>query len=285
MNDFLNTSIEFLKGVGPQRAELLKKEVGIHTFNDLLNYFPFRYIDRSQYHKIKDLPYLDNYAQLKGRIIQVSESSIGGRKKKLVAKFQDDTGVIDLVWFQGAKWIQPILKTGQEFQVFGKAKMYGNFWNIPHPEITEWKDVLLKTGLQPVYSTTEKLSLAGLHSKGIEKLTSTLIPQIVGKIDDPLPKSIINEHRLISKLNALQLVHQPKSENDFHQARLRLKFEELFFLQMELLQRKLISYQKSSGFVFTEVGDVFNEFYNNYLPFPLTGAQKKVLKEIGRAHV
>ena len=279
MNDFLKTPIEFLKGVGPQRAELLRQEIGVHTFYDLLNYFPFRYVDRSQYHKVKDLPYLDSYAQLKGRIIHVGESTMG-RMKKLTAKFQDDTGIIELVWFQGINWIKPLLKLGAEYQIFGKAKVYGSMWNIPHPEITEWKDVLLKTGLQPVYSTTEKLSAKSLHSKGIEKLTAQLVLQIKGKIPETLTPELLQEHRLMSKESALYFVHLPKTEQEYTQARLRLKFEELFFMQMELLLRKQIGMQKSKGFVFSEVGTVFNDFYTNYLPFSLTGAQKRVLREI-----
>jgi ATP-dependent DNA helicase RecG len=281
MNEFLQTSIEFLKGVGPQRAELLRKEINIYTFNDLLNYFPFRYIDRSKYHKISDLPYLDSYAQLKGRIVQVSEGG-NGKFKKLTAKFQDESGMIDLVWFQGIRWIRPLLKVGVEYQLFGKAKLFGSTWNIPHPELAEYDSITVKTGLQPVYSSTERLTAAGLHSKGIEKLTAGLIPQIKGRIPEILPLDIIQQNRLISREDAFRLVHLPKFENDFHQARLRLKFEELFILQMEMLLRKKISMHKSSGFVFKEVGEVFNDFYNNHLPFELTGAQKRVLKEIRR---
>ena len=281
MNEFLQTSIEFLKGVGPQRAELLRKEVGIFTFSDLLNYFPFRYIDRSKYHKVSDLPYLDSYAQLKGRIVHVSEGG-NGKFKKLTAKFQDESGMIDLVWFQGIRWIRPMLKTGVEYQLFGKAKLFGSTWNIPHPELAEYDSLTVKTGLQPVYSSTERLAAAGLHSKGIEKLTAVLIPQIKGRIPETLPLNIIQQNRLISREDAFRLVHLPKFENDFHQARMRLKFEELFILQMEMLLRKKISMHKSSGFVFKEVGEVFNDFYNNYLPFHLTGAQKRVLKEIRR---
>lgn len=279
MNDFLRTPIEFLKGVGPQRSELLRQEIGVYTFGDLLTYFPFRYIDRSQYHKVSDLPYLDSYAQLKGRIIHLAETALG-RQKKLVAKFQDETGVIDLVWFQGIKWIKSGLKIGAEYQIFGKAKLYGVTWNIPHPEMTEWKDVLQKTGLQPVYSTTEKLSAKGLHSKGIEKLTANLVKEIKGKIIETLPAELLQKHHFIMRERAFFQVHLPKTENDFIQARLRLKFEELFFLQLELLLRKQISMNKSKGFIFSEVGDLFNEFYGNYLPFTLTGAQKRVLKEI-----
>ena len=279
MNDFLLTPIEFLKGVGPQRAELLRTEVGIFTFGDLLNYFPFRYIDRSKYNRIDELIYLDSFAQMRGRIIQVSESG-SARHKKLTAKFQDESGVIDLVWFQGGKWIKPLLKIGSEYQVFGKAKLYGSTWSIPHPELTEWKDVGQKSGLQPVYSSTEKLSAKGLHTKGIEKLTAALVAQIKGKIPESLPAYLITENKLISRESAYLFVHKPENEPQYIHARLRLKFEELFFLQMELLLRKQIGMRKSRGFVFEEVGQVFNDFYNHFMPFQLTGAQKRVLKEI-----
>jgi len=279
VNDFLKTPIEFLKGVGPQRADLLRQELGIHTFSDLLHHFPFRYIDRSRYVTVSELSTMETAAQLRGRIIAVSESGTG-RTKKLSAKFQDASGVIDLIWFQGIKWIKPLLKIGVEYQIYGKAKVYGSTWNMPHPELVEWKDVLLKTGLQPVYSTTEKLTAKGLDSKGIEKLTAVLVSQIKGKIEETIPPGILNKHHLIPRETAFLLVHLPSIENDFHKARLRLKFEELFFLQLELLLRKSITAQKSKGFVFNEVGAIFNQFYQDYLPFPLTGAQKRVIKEI-----
>jgi ATP-dependent DNA helicase RecG len=284
VNDFLKTPIEFLKGVGPQRADLLRQELGIHTFSDLLNHFPFRYIDRSRYVTVSELSSMETAAQLRGRIIAVSESGTG-RTKKLSAKFQDTSGVIDLIWFQGIKWIKPLLKIGVEYQIYGKAKVYGSTWNMPHPELVEWKDVLLKTGLQPVYSTTEKLTAKGLHSKGIEKLTAVLVSQIKGKIEETIPSGILNKHHLIPRETAFLHVHLPSVENDFHRARLRLKFEELFFLQLELLLRKSITAQKSKGFVFNEVGGVFNQFYQDYLPFPLTGAQKRVIKEIRKDFV
>jgi ATP-dependent DNA helicase RecG len=279
VNDFLKTPIEFLKGVGPQRAELLRQELGIHTFNDLLQHFPFRYIDRSRYVTVSELSTMETAAQLRGRIIAVSESGTG-RMKKLSAKFQDASGVIDLIWFQGIKWIKPLLKIGVEYQIYGKAKIYGSTWNMPHPELVEWKDVLLKTGLQPVYSTTEKLTAKGLHSKGLEKLTAVLVAQLKGKISETIPATILQKHHLISRESAMILVHLPSVENDFMRARMRLKFEELFFLQLELLLRKSITAQKSKGYLFNEVGTVFNTFYQEHLPFPLTGAQKRVIKEI-----
>lgn len=279
MNDFLQTPIEFLKGVGPQRADLLRKEAGIYTFDDLLHYFPFRYVDRSQYHTVSELPSLDGYAQLKGTIIHVSEKMVG-KQNRLTAKFQDRTGIIELVWFQGAKWIKPLLKLHTEFQVYGKAKIYGNSWNIPHPEIIEFDKVKAEKGLQGVYSSTEKLAINGLSSKGISKLTTNLVEQLKGKLLETLPSSMVNELRMVSREAAITQIHCPTDEAKAIAARVRLKFEELFFLQLEMLMRKQISIRKTKGYVFSEVGQPFSEFYEKYLPFELTNAQKKVLKEI-----
>ncbi len=279
MTPFLKTPIEYLKGVGPQRAELLRSEIGIQTFEDLLYYFPFRYVDRSQFHKISDLPYLENSAQIKGRIVQILDAG-SGRGKKLIAKFQDGTGVIDLVWFQGAKWIKTQLKLGEEYQLYGKAKIYGNSWHVPHPELTLISEITQQSGLQPIYSTTEKLSAKGLHSRGIEKLTSQLVKLIKDKFPELLPLDLLRKKQFISKENALFLVHKPSDFTHVQQARKRLKFDELLLLQLELLLRKQIAMKKVKGFVFSEVGEVFNSFYNEHLPFALTGAQKRVLKEI-----
>lgn len=279
MNEFLSAPIEFLKGVGPQRAELLRKEIAVRTFGDLLHYFPFRYIDRSKFHQIRDIPYQEGYIQLKGKISQISELGMG-RHKKLSARFQDESGTVELIWFQGIKWIRQTLKPNAEYQLFGKAKQYGTGWNIPHPELTLMSEVVQRSGLQPVYSTTEKLGTNGLHSKGIEKLTATLVSQLSGKIPESLPRELIDRLRLLNREAALIHIHRPQQEIDYQKARYRLKFEELFLLQLELLLRKKISISKSKGFVFGEIGDTFNTFYNEYMPFELTGAQKRVLKEI-----
>lgn len=278
MNNFLITPIEYLKGVGPQRAELLKKEIGIHSFQDLLEYYPFRYVDRSQYHRIGDLFNVNGAVQLKGQIVGMIESGMG-RNKRLTAKFQDDSGVIDLVWFKGIKWVKDSLPINKDVVVYGRPKMFKNTWNIPHPEITEASKVK-STGFQPIYSSTEKLTSKGLHSKGIEKLIRTLFLEFNQPVDEVLPPEMLSEHRLISKKQALKWVHVPGNENEARQAQFRLKFEELFFLQMELLVRKQITMQKSKGFVLNEVGDAFNDFYANHLPFELTNAQKRVVKEI-----
>ena len=279
MNEFLKTPIEFLKGVGPQRADLLRKELGIFNYQDLLEHYPFRYVDRSIFHQVKDVLYTDSFVQLRGRIVQVIESG-APRNKKLIARFQDETGMIDLVWFQGGKYIKPMLNSMDEFVVFGKPRMFGNNWNIPHPEIGVYNVAIAQIGLQPVYSSTEKLTSIGLHSKGIEKLISALLPQLRGKIPENIPLAIRNEFNLLTREQAIIKVHQPKGESEFKLARFRLKFEELFFLQMELLLRKHISIRKSKGFVLEEVGDLFNGFYKEHMEFDLTNAQKRVIKEI-----
>ena len=277
MNNLLITPIEFLKGVGPKKADLLKKELRIFTFNDLLTYFPFRYIDRSQFHKVSDLIGLNGPAQLKGKIVGMMD--VGScRGKRLTAQFQDESGMINLVWFKGAGWIKKSIKINEEIIVYGRPKQFGGKWNIPHPEMSSVK--ITGDKFQPVYSSTELLSINGMDTKGIEKLTGVLLDQIHGQIEELLPESVIQGNRLIGREQAILKVHRPKTEQDAQEARLRLKFEELFFLQMELLVRKKITIQKSKGVRMAEVGDVFNDFYKNHIPFELTGAQKKVLKEI-----
>lgn len=277
MNSFLITPIEYLKGVGPQKAEILKKELRIFCFKDLLEYYPYRYVDRSKFNKISELTSLQGYAQIKGRIVGLLESGVG-RSKRLTAKFQDDTGMIDLVWFKGASWVKSSLKINQEIQIYGRATNFNGKWNIAHPEISKVNTNV--TGFQPVYSSTETLNRVGLNSKGIEKIMQPLLKDLRGQIEELLPEDILIENRLMSREEAILKAHKPSSELDARNASLRLKFEELFFLQLELLVRKKITIQKSKGFVFDKVGDDFNNFYSNHIPFELTGAQKRVLKEI-----
>lgn len=280
MNDVLQTSIEFLKGVGPQRAKLLRDELGIATFEDLLNHFPFRYVDRSQYNSIRDLPELEGYVQLKGKIISLHESG-NGRQKRLSVKFQDETGIIDLVWFQGVKFILPSIKVNVPFQVFGKPKFYQNSWSIPHPELTPLAEVDPSVGWQPVYSSTEKLATSGLHSKGIQKLIMTLLTQLKNVVfEDALPPDMRQELGLIPFKEALFAIHIPQTTEQVQMARKRFKLEELLHLQIELLLRRQITLQQTKGNTITKLGEVFNSFYETKLPFPLTNAQKRVLKEI-----
>lgn len=282
MNQWLQTHIEFLKGVGPQRAKLLRDELGIATYYDLLYHFPFRYIDRSKFHLIRDIPEMDGYVQLKGQIISVSETGTG-RQKRLTVKFQDNTGIIDLLWFQGYKYILPNLKLNTTYIVFGKAKPYVNTWNISHPELTPATGNEASMGWQPVYSSTEKLTASGLHSKGIQKLVEGLL-ELASKVyfEETIPPKFIRELKLPPFAATIKAIHMPADVSLAQKARTRFKFEELLNLQIELLLRKSINMQKNTGQVVSEVGQIFHDFYEKNLPFPLTNAQKKVLKEIRR---
>lgn len=279
MTDLLSTPIEFLKGVGPQRAASLQTELGVFTFRDLLNHFPFRYQDRSVFHEIRDIHLMDNYLQLKGKITQMGEIGTG-RHRKLTARFEDHTGSVDLIWFQGIQWVKSNLLVGETYLLFGKPKAFNQQWTIPHPELTKWGEQSKELGLQAMYPSTEKLNTKGLHAKGIGKLIQTLLPQIKQHIPEVIPPYLIEELNLVSREQAYIQIHAPKNEVEFKQARYRLKFEELFFLQLELLLRKEIRAKKMKGFIFPELGNLFNRFYTEYLPFELTNAQKRVLKEI-----
>lgn len=280
MSQWLSTPIEFLKGVGPQRAELLRKELGIYTYEDLLQHFPFRYVDRTSYHQVKDIFTVDGYVQLRGQIVSIREVG-AGKGKRLSAIFQDQSGSIELVWYQGTKYIMQSLKAFTEIQVFGKANRYNNSWTIPHPEITLWSQVNRSVQWQAVYPTTEKLNKAGLGAKGLHKIIEQLISQMRPEfVPETLPRDIILAQQLPTKFQAYCSVHLPQQTETVQHARTRFKLEELIHLQIELLLRKTISLQKQSGLTIKEVGDVFHHFYENNLPFPLTNAQKRVLKEI-----
>ncbi|MFM6933952.1 MAG: ATP-dependent DNA helicase RecG [Flavobacteriales bacterium] len=279
MTELLSTPIEFLKGVGPQRASSLQSELGVFTFRDLLQHFPFRYQDRSVFHEVRDIPLVDNYLQLKGKITYIGEVGTG-RHRKLSARFEDQSGNVELIWFQGIQYVKANIQVGQTYVLFGRPKAYQQQWTIPHPELTKWGEQSLELGLQAMYPSTEKLNTKGLHAKGIGKLIQTLLPQIKHHIPEILPEYLREELKLISLEQAYFQIHAPKNEIEFKQARYRLKFDELFFLQLELLLRKEIRAKKMKGFVFPELGNIFNTFYTKYLPFELTNAQKRVLKEI-----
>ena len=279
MSEFLQTPIEFLKGVGPQRAEILRKEINLKTFGDLLDYYPFRYVDRSYYNKVSELPQSEGFVQLTGKIIRIEEVGLG-KQRRLNVKFEDNTGIIDLVWFQGIKWVKPTLILNAVYQVYGKPKIFGNNYSIPHPEIIPIQQADPRKGLKAIYSSTEKLAAKGLHSKGIEKLTSALVIQLNNHIPENLSPEIIQELHLLPRETAIKQIHYPQNLELAEAAKYRLKFEELFFLQLELLLRKQIALQKNKGNVFAEVGSVFMDFYEHHLPFPLTNAQKRVIREI-----
>ncbi len=276
VNDLLRTPIEFLKGVGPKRAELLKKEIGVATFKDLLYYFPFRYVDRSTFKTIDSLLTADGPVQIKGRIVGINETG-HGRNKRLNAIFQDHSGSINLVWFKGINWIRSSLKVNEEVVIYGRLKAYGGKWSMPHPEIINPSD--LGNGLQPIYPSTEKLSANGLHSKGIEKLISELLLQPF-TFEEKIPRDIVKEYNLPPELKAIHMVHHPVQLDDAKMGRFRFKLQELLLLQLELLLRKIVSSQKLGGHRFEIVGNHFNTFYKSHLKYDLTNAQKRVLKEV-----
>ena len=279
MSESLFTPIAYLKGIGPQKAELLKKELQIETYWDLLNHFPFRYINRSQIHQCAQLHSVDGYVQLEGYIDQVQELG-GGRAKRLQCRFTDDTASIQLIWFQGWKWIKSGLIPGKKYRVFGKPRLNGNYWSIAHPEMAPTEESS-SVGFQPIYPSTEKLSAKGLHTRGIEKVINGLLERIsLENIPDRLPESLRKEMQLIDIATAYAYLHQPATEQAYMQAKKRFVFEELFMLQLEMILRKGVRKRTEKGFVFSKSGDILSDFYHHKLPFDLTEAQKRVIREI-----
>lgn len=278
---FLDTPIEYLKGVGPNRAELLKKELRVFTFYDLLTQYPFRYVDRTKFYKVKDINVDLPYVQLRGKISRV-ELVGKQRAKRFVAYFTDETGTMELVWFRGLKWIADKVKPNIEFVIFGKPTIFNNKFNIAHPEIEEVSDenTRLASALQPVYNTSELMKNKGLDSRGVYKLIKALIANINKNIPETLSDELLTEYKFISREQAFKNIHLPESPEALQKAEYRLKFEELFFIQLRLLRLKVIRSKNFKGFIFSKVGDYFNNFYSNYLPFELTNAQKRVIKEI-----
>jgi ATP-dependent DNA helicase RecG len=277
----LSYPITYIKGISVQRATLLYSELGIKTCNDLLNFFPFRYIDKTTFYSIKELQPNSSEVQIVGKITSI-KSVAQKRGTRLVAKFQDATGTMELVWFRGQKWIKDSLKINQPYVVFGKLNHYNGSFSMPHPEmelVTEYKKKL-QTKMQPVYPSTEKLTNSGVSNKLVRTYIQNLLQQFYDKIQETLSNEIIEDFKFISKRDALLNAHFPESQENLAKAQNRLKFEELFFIQLQLLRKKLINKTKIKGFVFQNVGANFNDFYSNRLPFDLTNAQKRVLKEI-----
>jgi ATP-dependent DNA helicase RecG len=283
MQDFLDTNITYLTGVGPKRAELLSKELNINTFRDLLYYFPYKYIDRTRFYKISELDPDLPLVQIKG-VIKGYSTEGHGPGKRLVADFQDETGNIKLVWFKGAKWITGSYPPDVEFIVFGKPGVFNGVINIIHPEIeaSEKAAQRISSALQAQYSTTEKLKNQFVTSKTISKLIGNLLKQIKFRIPETLPEYIVSGYHLMELHDALHKIHFPSNPVEMEKSRYRLKFEELFYIELNLLRFKTNRTRKYKGFVFSNVGNFFNSFYYNNLPFSLTEAQKKVVKEIRR---
>lgn len=280
--NLLETPIEYLKGVGPQRGDLLRKELGIHKYSDLLNLFPNRYIDRTRYYKINELQNSNSEVQIVGKIINIKTVEQGKGKSRLVATFVDDTGQMELVWFQGQKWIRESIKINIPYVIFGKVSQFGATYNMAHPEmeLLEEHKASLRSAMQPVYPSTEKLANKGISNKVINKMMQQLFVETQALFSENLPNYLLDELKLIPKNAALFNIHFPKSQDLLAKAQFRLKFEELFFIQLQLITKNLIRKHKIKGMPFEKVGENFNNFYKNHLPFDLTNAQKRVLKEI-----
>lgn len=280
MFDLTTRDIKYLQGVGPQRAAMLNKELNIYSLHDLLYYFPYKYVDRSRLYYIHEIDGNMPYIQLKGQIL--SFETVGeGRQRRLVAHFSDGTGVVDLVWFQGIKYLMGRYKVHEEYIVFGKPTLFNGRINVAHPDIDTAKDLTLSTmGLQPYYNTTEKMKRAGLNSHAMEKLMNNAFALLQGIFSETLSQKVVEEHHLMSLDEALRNVHFPQNPEKLRNAQYRLKFEELFYVQLNILRYTKDRQRKYRGLVFERVGEVFNTFYAQNLPFQLTGAQKRVIKEI-----
>jgi len=276
-----HTKLTYLKGVGPARADILSKELGIRTIGDFVNFFPHRYIDRTRFYKISEIQNTKAEVQIIGQItgIHTVEQKRGSR---LVATFSDDSGSMELVWFRGAKWIKQNLKLNTQYVIFGKVNKFNNILSMPHPEMELFADYKksLQTALQPVYSSTENLTKQGVSNRVIQKMMQQLFLEYKGKFDETLSPDIIDKYKLISKSEALFQIHFPESQELLAKASKRLKFEELFYIQLQLIRNNLVRKKKIKGYIFDKVGSFFNDFYKNHLPFSLTDAQKRVVKEI-----
>ena len=279
--ELFNTPIEFLKGVGPNRAKLLKDQLKIFTYRDLLYTFPFRYIDRTKFHKISSIDNLLADVQIIGKITNLKELGIG-RKKRIIATLSDDTGTIDLVWFKINKWLIESIKINHTYLVFGKLNIYNGIKSIPHPDLEIYKGENLKkkSKLIGVYPSTEILIKRGITNKTIRNLINELLILINKKIEENLPEYITKKFKLLDRNSAYISIHNPQSSKVLNESILRLKFEEIFYLQIRLIKKNLIRKEKIKGYNFKSIGKYFEKFYESILNFDLTNAQKRVIKEI-----
>ena len=282
-SDILNTSIEFLKGVGPNRAKLLNSELKISTFKDLLFQFPFRYIDKTSYHKISEIQSINSEIQIIGKISDLKEIGIG-KKKRLVAKLIDDTGIIDLVWFKTNRWLIDSIKLNTKYIAYGKLNSYKGKHSIAHPELELYnnENVKKRTKLTAVYPSTELLNRRGITNKVIRNLIEELLITLNNKIDENLPTYLKNKFKLLARREALIIIHKPRNLDELKKAIYRLKFEEIFFLQIRLIKKNINRKEKIKGYKFNVIGKEFDKFFKDHLSFELTSAQKRVLKEIRR---
>lgn len=281
MLDILNQDIQYLPGVGPKKRDMLQKELGISKISDLLEYYPYKYVDRSRIYTINELRSDMPFVQVKGRILGFEEFGSGPRKKRLVGHFTDGTGIADIVWFSGIKYATQQFKVNTEYIVFGKPTLYGGRYQFAHPDIDKAEDLQFsQMGMQPYYTTTEKMKKAGLTSRSIEKITKAMLEKMNQPLPETLPPFIANRLRLVERDTALRHVHYPKTAEELQSARFRLKFEELFYVQLNILRYASDQKKKYRGYTFPRIGEIFNSFYSDHLPFSLTDAQKRVMREI-----
>lgn len=282
MFDLRTRDIQYLTGVGPQKATILHKELGIYSLHDLLYYFPYKYVDRSRIYYIREIDGNMPYIQLKGKILGF-ETVGEGRRRRLIAHFSDGTGVIDLVWFQGIKYITGKYKLNEEYLIFGKPSAFNGRINVAHPEMEDPAGMVLSNmGLRPYYHTSEKMKRSFLNSSAIEKMMVTIVQQIQEPLPETLPPYLVAKHHLMSLTDALKQIHFPTNPELLRKAQYRIKFEELFYIQLNILRYSRDRQRKYRGYIFQSVGEIFNTFYHQNLPFQLTGAQKRVIKEIRR---
>lgn len=280
MSSILDQDIQFLPSVGPKTKEILSKELGIRSYGDLLEYYPYKYVDRSKIFHISELTSDMPFVQLKGKILSYEEVDIGKRNKMLVAHFSDGYGVVDLVWFRSAQYIIKSYKVGTEYIVFGKPSAYNGRFQFAHPDIDDASKLQIsEMGMQPFYGLTENMKKRGYTSRSIERITRNLV-SILPPLPETLPDFIINRLHLVSRDAALRMIHYPHSHQEMQKAQVRLKFEELFFVQLNILRYASDQRRKYRGYIFNRIGDIFNGFYAHHLPFELTGAQKRVMHEI-----
>lgn len=281
MLNILDQDVMYLPGVGPKKKEILSKELGIQTWRDLLEHFPYKYVDRSRIYRISEISGDMPFVQIRGRMLGYEEYAMGARKKRIVGHFSDGHGVVDLVWFQGAQYIYKNYPIGKELIVFGRPTVYGGRYQFAHPDIDDASQLQLSDmGMQPYYMTTERMKKAGINSRAMEKMTKTLVTKLPETLPETLPPYITGPLHLISRLEALRQIHYPHNAREMQQARYRLKFEELFYVQLNILRYASDHRRKYRGYIFSRAGAQLNDFYRNHLPFDLTNAQKRVVREI-----
>ena len=279
--NILDQDIMYLPGVGPNRKKMLSKELGIETYGDLLEYYPYKYVDRSKVYTVHELTGDMPFVQVVGRILSFETFEMGPRKERVVAHFTDGTGIMDLVWFNGGKYAKQNYKIGTKYLIFGRPGVFNNRIQVQHPDIDLAEKVELSAmGMQPYYNTTEKMKKAGMNSRAVERLVKTLLSVLKDPLPETIPDFITTPLHLMSRDQALRNLHYPQDTKELERARVRMKFEELFFVQLNILRYASDQHRKYRGYVFNRIGNIFNTFYHQNLPFPLTGAQKRVMHEI-----